>query len=110
MVVDAVLGRKRTNGTNELLEGVKGALETEAKVKEVAAQYKDRSDFYFVARGYQSPVALEDALKLKELSYIHTEGMRERAEARHPGSDREGDASGGDQPFGGLSRRRPLQR
>ena len=38
-------------------------------------KYRDRSDFYFVARGYQSPVALEGALKLKELSYIHAEGM-----------------------------------
>lgn len=75
MVVDAVLGKKRSNGMNELSEGVKGALETEAKVKEVVAQYRDRSDFYFVARGYQSPVALEGALKLKELSYIHAEGM-----------------------------------
>jgi glucosamine--fructose-6-phosphate aminotransferase (isomerizing) len=75
MVVDAVLGRKRTNGMNELSEGVRGALQTEAKVKEVVAQYRNRSDFYFVARGYQSPVALEGALKLKELSYIHAEGM-----------------------------------
>jgi glucosamine--fructose-6-phosphate aminotransferase (isomerizing) len=75
MVVDAVLDKKRSNGMNGLSEGVKGALKTEAKVKEVVAQYRDRSDFYFVARGYQSPVALEGALKLKELSYIHAEGM-----------------------------------
>ncbi len=75
MVVDAVLGKKRTNGMSELSEGVKGALQTDDKVREVVSRYKDRSDFYFVARGYQSPVALEGALKLKELSYIHAEGM-----------------------------------
>jgi glucosamine--fructose-6-phosphate aminotransferase (isomerizing) len=75
LVVDAVLGQKRTNGIKELSEAVKGALETEKKVKELVELYRDRPDFYFVARGYESPVALEGALKLKELSYIHAEGM-----------------------------------
>ena len=75
LVVDAVLGRRRTDGMKELSEGVKGALGTAAKVKEVVARFKGRPDFYFVARGYQSPVAMEGALKLKELSYIHAEGM-----------------------------------
>jgi len=75
LVVDAVLGRRRTNGMKELSQGVKGALQTAEKVKEVVARFKGRPDFYFVARGYHSPVALEGALKLKELSYIHAEGM-----------------------------------
>ncbi len=75
MVVDAVLGKKRTNGMKELSDGVKGALSTAEDVKAIVRQYKDRTDFYFVARGYQGPVALEGALKLKELSYIHAEGM-----------------------------------
>jgi len=75
MVVDAVLGKRRTNGMKELSDGVKEALGTAARIKEVVAKYKGRPDFYFVARGYQSPVALEGALKLKELSYIHAEGM-----------------------------------
>jgi glucosamine--fructose-6-phosphate aminotransferase (isomerizing) len=75
MVVDAILGRKRLNGMEELSQGVKEALTTEQKVKEIVTRYIDRSDFYFVAKGYQSPVALEGALKLKELSYIHAEGM-----------------------------------
>ncbi|MDA4125201.1 MAG: glutamine--fructose-6-phosphate transaminase (isomerizing) [Thaumarchaeota archaeon] len=75
LVVDAVLGKKRSNGVQDLSEGVKKALECEDQIKELVARYKDRSDFYFVARGYNSPVALEGALKLKELSYIHAEGM-----------------------------------
>ncbi|HMD78443.1 MAG TPA: glutamine--fructose-6-phosphate transaminase (isomerizing) [Nitrososphaerales archaeon] len=75
IVVDAVLGQKRTNGIKELSEAVKDALGTEKKVKELVELYRDRPDFYFVARGYESPVALEGALKLKELSYIHAEGM-----------------------------------
>jgi glucosamine--fructose-6-phosphate aminotransferase (isomerizing) len=75
LVVDSVLGRKKTNGMKELSEAVKGALATGNRVKRIASLYRDKSDFYFVARGYQSPVALEGALKLKELSYIHAEGM-----------------------------------
>jgi len=75
LVVDAVLGQKRTNGIKELSEAVKAVLETEKKVKELVELYRDRPDFYFVARGYESAVAMEGALKLKELSYIHAEGM-----------------------------------
>ena len=75
LVVDAVLGKKKGNGIAELSEGVKKALETEPKVKALVEKYRDRPDFYFVARGYESPVAMEGALKLKELSYIHAEGM-----------------------------------
>jgi glutamine---fructose-6-phosphate transaminase (isomerizing) len=75
VVVDAVLGKKRTNGMKELSEAVEGALRTEEQVKELVEKFKWRTDFYFVARGYESPVAMEGALKMKELSYIHAEGM-----------------------------------
>ena len=75
LVVDAVLGKRRSNGIKELSEAVKKALESEPEVKELVEKYRDRPDFYFVARGYESPVAMEGALKLKELSYIHAEGM-----------------------------------
>jgi glucosamine--fructose-6-phosphate aminotransferase (isomerizing) len=75
LVVDAVLGKSGRNGVKELSKAVKDALTTREAVKEVARHFIDRPDFYFVARGYQSPVALEGALKLKELSYIHAEGM-----------------------------------
>jgi glucosamine--fructose-6-phosphate aminotransferase (isomerizing) len=75
MVVDAVLGKRRTDGIQELSQAIVKALRTEKQIKEIVQRYTDRSDFYFVARGYQSPVALEGALKLKELSYVHAEGM-----------------------------------
>lgn len=75
LVADAVQGRSRVNGMHDLSEAVRLAIGVEEKVKEIATLYANRSDFYFVARGYQSPVALEGALKLKELSYIHAEGM-----------------------------------
>jgi glucosamine--fructose-6-phosphate aminotransferase (isomerizing) len=75
LVVDAVLGKKRSNGFRELSEAVREALKSEEQVVELVRRYRDRPDFYFVARGYESPVAMEGALKLKELSYIHAEGM-----------------------------------
>ena len=75
MVVDAVLGKRKSNGFKELSEAVTETLKSEEQIRRLVDQYRERSDFYFVARGYQSPVAMEGALKLKELSYIHAEGM-----------------------------------
>ena len=75
MVVDAVLGKRRSNGVRELSDAVAEALRCDQQIRGLVREYKDRPDFYFVARGYESPVALEGALKLKELSYIHAEGM-----------------------------------
>src|SRR5699024_10170815 len=45
-------------------------------------KYKDASDFLYLGRGYNFPVALEGALKLKEISYIHAEGYP-AAEMKH---------------------------
>jgi glutamine---fructose-6-phosphate transaminase (isomerizing) len=45
------------------------------KVKNLGTEIKDRADFYFLARGINYAIALEGALKLKEISYIHAEGM-----------------------------------
>lgn len=50
------------------------ALETDAQCKEIAQQYQHASDFLFIGRGINYPIALEGALKLKEISYIHAEG------------------------------------
>ncbi len=75
LVVDAVLGKKRSNGFKELSEAVTEALKCDERVRDLVHEYRNRPDFYFVARGYESPVAMEGALKLKELSYIHAEGM-----------------------------------
>jgi glutamine---fructose-6-phosphate transaminase (isomerizing) len=75
MVVDAVLGKRKSNGFKELSEAVAEALKCDGQIQDLVREYRNRPDFYFVARGYQSPVAMEGALKLKELSYIHAEGM-----------------------------------
>ncbi len=75
LVVDAVLGKRRSNGFKELSEAVSEALKCDEQIRDLIYEYRGRPDFYFVARGYESPVAMEGALKLKELSYIHAEGM-----------------------------------
>jgi glucosamine--fructose-6-phosphate aminotransferase (isomerizing) len=48
-------------------------LEREDRIRELAEKYSDRKDFLFLGRGISFPVALEGALKLKEISYIHAE-------------------------------------
>ncbi len=52
------------------------------QIRDVTAKYTDRENWLFLGRGYNYPVALEGALKLKEISYIHAEGMP-AAEMKH---------------------------
>ena len=53
---------------------VEQVLKADAQIEEVAARFHTRSDFLFLGRGIHYPIALEGALKLKEISYIHAEG------------------------------------
>ena len=55
---------------------------TNEKAKEIAAKFKDATNCLYLGRGYNFPVALEGALKLKEISYIHAEGYP-AAEMKH---------------------------
>ena len=57
-------------------------LNIDATVKEIAAVYKDAKNCLYLGRGFNFPVALEGALKLKEISYIHAEGYP-AAEMKH---------------------------
>ena len=61
---------------------VQKLLEIDAKVKEIASIYKDAKNCLYLGRGFNFPVALEGALKLKEISYIHAEGYP-AAEMKH---------------------------
>ncbi len=61
---------------------VEKALKTDAHVKMIADIYKDASNCLYLGRGFNFPVALEGALKLKEISYIHAEGYP-AAEMKH---------------------------
>jgi glucosamine--fructose-6-phosphate aminotransferase (isomerizing) len=53
---------------------MESALEKEDLIKEISQKYRDANDFFFIGRGFSYPTALEGALKLKEITYIHGEG------------------------------------
>jgi glucosamine--fructose-6-phosphate aminotransferase (isomerizing) len=63
-------------------EKVKEILEDTSVIERIANKFKDATDFLYLGRGYNFPVALEGALKLKEISYIHAEGYP-AAEMKH---------------------------
>lgn len=63
-------------------EKVEQSLQSDAHIKMIADIYKDASNCLYLGRGFNFPVALEGALKLKEISYIHAEGYP-AAEMKH---------------------------
>ena len=71
-----------TNQLNDIPRLVGKVLESNEQIKYIAEQYKDAANFLYLGRGYNFPVALEGALKLKEISYIHAEGYP-AAEMKH---------------------------
>jgi glucosamine--fructose-6-phosphate aminotransferase (isomerizing) len=70
------------NELHELPEKIKVMLKEKDSIRAVAEKYKDATDALYLGRGYNFPVALEGALKLKEISYIHAEGYP-AAEMKH---------------------------
>ena len=86
------IGRRRflsAEHVSQCLEALENAPERIEKIvqqsdhiRDVTARYIDRENWLFLGRGHNYPVALEGALKLKELSYIHAEGMP-AAEIKH---------------------------
>ncbi|NJN42301.1 MAG: glutamine--fructose-6-phosphate transaminase (isomerizing) [Flammeovirgaceae bacterium] len=63
-------------------EKVEIVLKHNDKIRDIAAKFIDTNNFLYLGRGYNFPVALEGALKLKEISYIHAEGYP-AAEMKH---------------------------
>src|SRR5688500_13961542 len=70
------------DGLWEIPDKMQKVLDQSAAIRDTAAQFVDRENWLFLGRGYHYPVALEGALKLKEISYIHAEGMP-AAEMKH---------------------------
>lgn len=66
----------------DIPEKVEALLKNAEELKKIAEKYKDAEDALFLGRGYNFPIALEGALKLKEISYIHAEGYP-AAEMKH---------------------------
>ncbi|MBI3566685.1 MAG: glutamine--fructose-6-phosphate transaminase (isomerizing) [Gemmatimonadetes bacterium] len=75
-------GREIAQALHELPAKVQQVLDTAAKIEEIAEEFKRASNFLYLGRGYNFPGALEGALKLKEISYIHAEGYP-AAEMKH---------------------------
>ncbi|MEM6792559.1 MAG: glutamine--fructose-6-phosphate transaminase (isomerizing) [Acidobacteriota bacterium] len=66
--------REHFEGLAHLPQAVAQALESEQQIEEIAKRYHRARDFLYLGRGINYPIALEGALKLKEISYIHAEG------------------------------------
>ncbi|MFQ5498520.1 MAG: glutamine--fructose-6-phosphate transaminase (isomerizing) [Candidatus Zixiibacteriota bacterium] len=75
-------GQEILQAIDKIPEQVESILEREEEIKEIAAKYHKANNFLYLGRGINFPVALEGALKLKEISYIHAEGYP-AAEMKH---------------------------
>ena len=75
-------GRELVHALRSLPDQVDQLLALNDRIEALAERYKDAPNFLYLGRGYQFPVALEGALKLKEVSYIHAEGYP-AAEMKH---------------------------
>jgi glucosamine--fructose-6-phosphate aminotransferase (isomerizing) len=75
-------GLKITKALSELPNKIEEVLNTADEIKAIAKEYCKARNFLYLGRGYNFPVALEGALKLKEISYIHAEGYP-AAEMKH---------------------------
>jgi glucosamine--fructose-6-phosphate aminotransferase (isomerizing) len=92
LLMALMLGRRRFMSQNsvhryvealtQLPDQIEQVLSQAEAVKEIAEHYVDFDNWLFLGRGYQYPIALEGALKLKEISYIHAEGLP-AAEMKH---------------------------
>jgi glutamine---fructose-6-phosphate transaminase (isomerizing) len=75
-------GKRIVDAMEKLPGQIAEILETAPAIEEIAEQFKHVSNFLYLGRGYNFPAALEGALKLKEISYIHAEGYP-AAEMKH---------------------------
>ncbi len=66
--------REQVEALLKLPRKLEEALEIDAHIEEISREFMNASDFLYLGRGNQYPIALEGALKLKEISYIHAEG------------------------------------
>ena len=75
-------GREMVRALQRLPAQVEETLKVDGQIRKLARLYRDAPNFLYLGRGYQFPVALEGALKMKEVSYIHAEGYP-AAEMKH---------------------------
>ena len=75
-------GRNMVAALQEIPAAVERALELDSEIAEIADEYHRHANALYLGRGYNFPIALEGALKLKEISYVHAEGYP-AAEMKH---------------------------
>jgi glucosamine--fructose-6-phosphate aminotransferase (isomerizing) len=80
--MSVVRGRELAVAMRALPDQVQSILDRASEIETIAEEFKDATNFLYLGRGYNFPVALEGALKLKEISYIHAEGYP-AAEMKH---------------------------
>jgi glucosamine--fructose-6-phosphate aminotransferase (isomerizing) len=80
--MSVVKGREIATAMLALPEQIQSILDNAKEIEEIADRFKNATNFLYLGRGYNFPVALEGALKLKEISYIHAEGYP-AAEMKH---------------------------
>jgi glucosamine--fructose-6-phosphate aminotransferase (isomerizing) len=73
-VIDIGIGREMLATLTELPQLVEETLALSPRIEKIASEYLNARDFLYLGRGINYPIALEGALKLKEISYIHAEG------------------------------------
>ncbi len=80
--MSVVEGKQIVAEIQQIPQKVRAILTANDHIREIAERYQDKRNFLYLGRGYHFPVALEGALKLKEISYIHAEGYP-AAEMKH---------------------------
>ncbi|MGA1307937.1 MAG: glutamine--fructose-6-phosphate transaminase (isomerizing), partial [Candidatus Kapaibacteriota bacterium] len=80
--VSSIEGKRIAEALDSIPSKIEDILKQENTIQEIAQEYQDARNFLYLGRGYNFPVALEGALKLKEISYIHAEGYP-AAEMKH---------------------------
>ena len=80
--MSVVQGREVAEAMLKLPQQIQTILSNASDIEAIAERFKDATNFLYLGRGYNFPVALEGALKLKEISYIHAEGYP-AAEMKH---------------------------
>ncbi|HET9453969.1 MAG TPA: glutamine--fructose-6-phosphate transaminase (isomerizing) [Gemmatimonadaceae bacterium] len=80
--MSVVKGREIAQALMDLPDQIQSILDRAKEIEVIAEKFKDATNFLYLGRGYNFPVALEGALKLKEISYIHAEGYP-AAEMKH---------------------------
>lgn len=80
--LSVVRGREIIQAMKQLPSQVQSILDRAGEIESLAEEFKRASNFLYLGRGYNFPTALEGALKLKEISYIHAEGYP-AAEMKH---------------------------